>query len=102
MHCYSLTERVMPGIAITLNDHPHVAAPEGCPFLLMLDKKLTDVSERVPPWAGPLWLDQADIGFEQGVMVLKAARGGGPREALVRIETAGGDGGRPDRSGSDR
>lgn len=111
MHCYSLTEQVMTGIVITRasDGYPHISTPEGCPFVLLLDKQLTDVVERIPPaievtladgrtvtqsTAGPLWLDHADVGFEHGVFVLKTARVPGPGQALVRIETAGGDGGR--------
>jgi hypothetical protein len=89
MHCWSLGEKAKLGIAINREEHPHITVPEGCPLMLMLDKELTEFTERIPP--GVATLERAGIVFEHGVMVLKnLGNVASTRQALVRIETAGG------------
>jgi hypothetical protein len=88
MQCFSLTERVRPGIIVNREEYPHIVAPEGCAVMVMLGQELTEFYEQLPP--GILRLKRAEVGFEQGVMVLKPARGAPSQQALVRVETMGG------------
>jgi hypothetical protein len=92
MHCFSLTEKVKSGIVISREGGSHISDAEGSSLMMMLDKELTEFVDHLPP--GIPRLHRAAVEFQQGVMVLKKSRGRLPPQALVRLETAGGDGGR--------
>lgn len=105
MHCFQVADTIAAGLLVTrrryeevppyrvptsVNVDPHIVTPPGCALQVLLDPELAEDEDvrAAPP--GNLYLTAADLKYKQGSLVLTRARLKGERQALVRIETAGG------------
>jgi hypothetical protein len=96
MRLFEVTEYVKDGLRFVRDGkEPHVARPAGCPLDVRLHPRIIEVVEKQPDQEGSVYrLDTASIDFMPGLLLLKPEVSAREQQALVRVETAGGVGGK--------
>lgn len=94
MKCFQVTEHVRPGLFISRHGEPHIPTPTGCALKIQLDKEIVEFVRTLPKDRGQPRLQYAAVDFAREGLVLRRSTRRTERQALVRIETAGGVNGR--------